>query len=254
MNRIRTIIVDDETLALNLIRSYLDKIDIVEIVAECANGSQAVSEIHKLEPDLVLLDIQMPGLNGFDVINSIQADIMPCIIFVTAYDQYAVKAFDVNAIDYLLKPLDPTNLKRAISRCADRFLNNNGANNNKTHLLKSLHQINNDSEYQKIVIKDRDVIHMIEQHNIDWVDAAGDYMCLHVEGETIIMRSTLKALLKRLDPTVFQRVHRSTIVNLDRIEKIIPFTKGEFYLELNNKERIKVSRNYNSTIKNLISN
>jgi len=275
LKTIKTIIVDDEPLALNLLRAYLNKHPNIEVVAECQNGRQAIDKTNQLQPDLMFLDIQMPGLTGFDVIQNLQADTMPLVVFITAYDQYALKAFDVYAVDYLLKPLDQDHLDRAIKRCRDR-LELSGSANNKSEIIEALrnigvenvtssfnqvkqsiiHQNEEHREKQalaKIVVKDRDMINLIDQQNIDWVDAAGDYMCIHVAGETHIMRSTLKALLSQLDPLLFQRVHRSTIVNLSRIEKIIPCPKGEYLLLLGNNERIKVSRNFKAAIKELIS-
>lgn len=275
MNTIRTIIVDDEPLALNLLRTYLNKHSDVEIIAECQNGRQAIAKTNELQPDLMFLDIQMPGLTGFDVIQNMQADIMPLVVFVTAYDQYALAAFDVSAVDYLLKPLSQSQLERAVKRCRDR-LGVEGSSSNKSKIIDAIRKIGSENiassfsrmnesnnsrsqqaesenEFPKIVVKDRDVINLIDQHDIDWVDAAGDYMCIHVAGETLIMRSTLKALLAQLNSTIFQRVHRSTIVNLTRVEKIIPCGKGECFLELGNQEKIKVSRNYRLVIKGFLS-
>jgi two-component system LytT family response regulator len=274
LKTIKTIIVDDEPLALNLLRAYLNKHPNIEVVAECQNGRQAIDKTNQLQPDLMFLDIQMPGLTGFDVIQNLQADTMPLVVFITAYDQYALKAFDVYAVDYLLKPLDQDHLDRAINRCRER-LELAGSANNKPEIIEALRNIgvanvtssfrgakpsisdnervSGPQELAKIVVKDRDMINLIDQRDIDWVDAAGDYMCIHVAGETYIMRSTLKALLSQLDPSLFQRVHRSTIVNLSRIEKIIPCAKGEYVLVLSNQERIKVSRNFKAAIKELIA-
>ena len=289
MKTIQTIIVDDEPLALDLLRNYLAKNADIEIVAECQNGRQAIASVNAHQPDLMFLDIQMPSLSGFEVIHKLQADVMPLIVFITAYDQYALEAFDVYAVDYLLKPLDEEHLQRAINRCRGR-LENQRSSGNKADIIKALRKIGVESiassimessntknpishapvsptplASNKIVIKDRDVISLIDQQTIDWIDAAGDYMCIHAAGETHIMRSTLKALLAQLNPKIFQRVHRSTIVNLTRIDKIIPCAKGEYILELNlklnpespnnvnNDQRIKVSRNFKSAIKDLIT-
>lgn len=271
----RTIIVDDEPLALRLLRTYLNRSPNIEVIAECQNGREAIAKTNELQPDLMFLDIQMPGLTGFDVIQNLQADIMPLVVFVTAYDQYALAAFDVSAVDYLLKPLSETQLERAIHRCRER-LEADGFSNNKSKIIEAMRRIGveniassfsavsdpigsqaldavNQNEFPKIVVKDRDLITLVNQHDIDWVDAAGDYMCIHVAGETLIMRSTLKALLAQLNSTIFQRVHRSTIVNLTRVEKIIPCGKGEYFLELGNQEQIKVSRNFKAAIKELIA-
>ncbi len=268
MIKIRTVIVDDEPLALDLLRSYLQQHTQIEIVAECKNGKEAIRQVIELQPDLMFLDIQMPGLNGFDVIKHLQADITPLVVFVTAYEQFALAAFDINAVDYTLKPLDYDSLARAISRSEERLAGRNENEGFKPRIIHAIEQISQRTEptaedsnnatsvtapHQKIVVKDRSSIALIDQKDIDWVDAAGDYMCIHANGITHIMRSTLKSLLAQLDPDVFKRVHRSTIVNIHRIEKIIPHTKGECFLVLAENEQIKVSRNYRSVIKNLIN-
>jgi two-component system LytT family response regulator len=271
---LKTIIVDDEPLALNLLKTYLGRHPSIDIVAECQNGRQAISRTHELQPELMFLDIQMPGLTGFDVIKNLQADTMPLVVFITAYDQYALEAFDVHAVDYLLKPLDEDLLGRAIERCKNRIVHKT-ATNNKPEIIEVIRKLGSeyvrpslfphdtseaDSEdessskqnWGKIIVKDRDVINLIDQEDIDWIDAAGDYMCIHVLGETLIMRSTLKALLAQLDPALFQRVHRSTIANLTRVQKIIPCAKGEYYLQLGDNQQVKVSRNFKDVVKELI--
>lgn len=268
-NVLRTIIVDDEPLALNLLKSYLNRLPNIEVVAECVNGKTAIEKTLQLNPDLLFLDIQMPGVSGFDVIKKLQNEFVPMVVFVTAFDQYALDAFDVSAVDYLLKPLDEELLKRAISRCSERLQLQPQRNTNKQNYLKAMEQVNAQSDHvlnsgqmeatqddgnrPKLIIKDRGAITFLEQTEIEWVDAAGDYMCIHSNGETHIVRSTLKKLLSQLDPSLFQRVHRSTIVNLERIAKVIPLAKSEYFLELDGNERIKVSRNYKDVVKNLIS-
>ncbi|NND01052.1 MAG: response regulator transcription factor [Gammaproteobacteria bacterium] len=277
MNKLHTIIVDDEALALSLLRSCLDELANIEIVAECCNGRQAIEAALTHQPDLMFLDIQMPGLNGFDVIRNLQADVMPLVIFVTAYDQFAVDAFDVHAVDYILKPLDAENVARAIERCETRLAQQSvaGAESNgfKPGFISAMADIPRQSassvpespmaeepaadqnavQSQKILVKDGGAITLIDQEEIEWIDAAGDYMCIHANGVTHIMRSTLKGLLAQLDPGIFKRVHRSTIVNLRCIHKVIPHTKGECFLELDQNERIKVSRNYRSVIQGYLS-
>lgn len=270
MSKIRSIIVDDEPLALSLIRAKIDKIDSVEIIAQCQNGREAVSKIMELSPDLVFLDIQMPGLNGFDVVKTLQSDITPLIIFTTAYDQYAINAFEIHAVDYVLKPIDLERIETAVARAQERLVGKvEGAEKSKImgaldviaeHESRQMYPVEKQAVIQqennkdrKIVIKERDEITLLKQASIAWVDAAGDYCCLHADGETHIKRTTLKNLLDDLDPARFKRVHRSTIVNLDYIEKVIPHTKGEFFLELGELDRIKVSRNYRDVIKEFLS-
>jgi two-component system LytT family response regulator len=270
MKKLSTVIVDDEPLALKLLRKKLELCDQVEIVAECKNGREAINTIISKTPDLVFMDIQMPGLDGLTVAKQLQSDILPLIVFTTAYEQYALDAFDVHAVDYVLKPIDTERIQRAVHRALERFENGEEDNQNKSRIIGAIDAINekeasnkgntankqntevnqaNEQIERKIVIKDRDDITLLEQSQIDWVDAAGDYVCIHANGITHIKRSTLTKLLKELDPVIFKRVHRSTIVNLNSIKKVIPHTKGEFFLKLGEFDQVKVSRNYRETIK-----
>ena len=264
--RLRTIVVDDEPLALDLLKSYLSNMPSIEIIAQCQNGTQAVEAIIEHQPDLVFLDIEMPGLNGLDVIKKLQADIVPLVVFVTAYDEYALNAFDVCAVDYILKPIDSDSLQRAVERSLERYKGSQGNADDKRVIVDAMAKMN-ESQPEKnnsvslestarnsqIVVKDQGVVTLIEQQDIEWIDAAGDYMCIHAAGETHIMRSTLKNLLQQLDSEVFKRVHRSTVVNLSCIEKIFPRAKGEYFLKLRGCEQVKVSRNYRAAIKEFLA-
>lgn len=266
MSKLRTLIVDDEPLALSLLRSKLSKLPEIEIIAECRNGREAVSAIMDMSPDLVFLDIQMPGVNGFGVIEKLQTDIVPLIVFITAYEQYAIEAFEVHAVDYILKPIDEERLVRAVQRASERF-KTGGDLGNKSRIIGAIDTINEKSSYspsqatnksndqvdKKIVVKDRGITTLLKQDDIEWVDAAGDYVCLHVDGVTHIKRSTLNNLQKDLDDSIFKRVHRSTIVNLNCIKEVIPHTKGEYFLKLGEFDQVKVSRNYREVIKNYLS-
>ena len=270
MVKLKTIVVDDELLARRLMLSCLKELPEIEILAECANGREAVAAVLELEPDLMFLDIMMPGLNGFEVIKKIQPELLPMVIFCTAYQRYALDAFDIHAVDYIVKPLDEQRLQLAVNRAQALYQEELQSGDNKASLLGAIETItNNVSERlplrektktvsspvdheRKITIKDRDSIKLVKVDSIAWVDAAGDYMCVHAEGETHIMRCTMKNLLDELDNSVFKRVHRSTIVNLNCIEEVIPHTKGEYFLQLDNGERIKVSRNYRGEIKSFL--
>lgn len=266
MPRLRTIIVDDEPLARRLMRSMLSELDSIELIAECRNGREAIAAVQGLAPDLMLLDVKMPGFSGFDVVRELQADVMPLVIFCTAYQRYALDAFDLHAVDYLLKPIDEVRLQRAVAR-ANQRVGQDEDNENKTPLVGAIDEIARKvagrgdeaalpdsaakslSESRKLAIKDNDATVLVSVDDIDWIDAAGDYMCIHVAGETHIMRSTLKNLMSRLDPEKFKRIHRSTVVNLDRIAKATPLQKGEYMLDLDCEEKLKVSRNYRQEIK-----
>ena len=264
--RLRTIIVDDELLARRLLRSLLEEFPDIDLVAECRNGREAIDVTRSLAPDLLILDIQMPGMNGFDVVKELQADLMPAVIFCTAFQRYAVDAFDLHAVDYILKPVQVARLDRALARARQRIMDEDEARNNKTPLVGAIDEISkrvsgraDRADYgiangeslvaeHKIAIKDNDSTVLVEMDDIEWVDAAGDYMCVHVKGETLIMRSTLKDLISRLDREKFKRIHRSTVVNLDRIVKATALQKGEYMLELECDQQLKVSRNYRQAI------
>jgi len=288
MTKLKALIVDDDPLALMLLREKLNKYHNISIIAECKNGREAIAATLELAPDLIFLDIKMPEIDGFGVIKKLQTDILPLIIFVTAYKQHAFDAFDVNAVDYIIKPIEDTYLQRAISRAIVRFnqkspteikakiisaidsinvYENNSeqdtpclrshydGTHNVTHFSNGVNQgINVNNLDRKIIIKDRDSITLLKQLDIEWIDAAGDYTCLHVGGVTHIKRCTLKDLLIDLDPEIFKRVHRSTIVNLNYVTKVIPHTKGEYFLLLGEFDQIKVSRKYREIIKHYLVN
>ena len=263
----RVIVVDDEPLARRLIIASLIDYPEFEVVAECGNGRQAVDAVDKLSPDLMFLDIQMPGLGGFDVIRSLGSDKMPAVIFVTAFDAFAIDAFDANAIDYLLKPISEERFSRALARALVRLRQDQASHAEKRNLFGALNAIadrvrekseaqtvgqSNDQDERKISIKDGDSVMLVVESDIDWVDAAGDYMCIHVNGKTHVIRSTMHDLLSRLDQNKFKRVHRSTVVNTDRIVRIQKHMKGEYFLHLDCDEIIKVSRHYKEVIRDFI--
>lgn len=264
---LRVIVVDDEPLARRLMRAMLSDAPAVEVVAECQNGREAVAKTRELSPDLLMLDIKMPGMTGFDVVKELQSDTMPHVIFCTAYQRYALDAFDLHAVDYLLKPVDERRVLRALDRARQRVGEDREQGNRKTPLVGAIDDIARKVVGQsgrggwgrgdeappnvdrKLAIKSHNGTVLVEVDDIDWVDAAGDYMCVHVGGETHILRSTLKNLMQRLDPDQFKRIHRSTVVNLERIVKATPLKKGEYLLDLGNEEQLKVSRNYRDAIK-----
>jgi len=271
MKRLRTIVVDDEPLALRLMVSFLANSPELEIVAECVNGREAVTAVLDLAPDLMFLDIRMPGLNGFEVIKKIQPELLPMVVFCTAYERYALDAFDVHAVDYVVKPMDEDRCRLAVNRALARYSEQQESGEEKSLLIGAIDAITrkvakrtsvkkptiqespSPAEERKIAIKDRDSIKLIKEQTIGWIDAAGDYMCVHAEGETHIMRCTMKQLMEELDPEIFKRVHRSTIVNLNSIDQVIPHKKGEYFLLLEGGERVKVSRNFRESIKTFLS-
>jgi len=268
MNVLKTIIVDDESLARRGLAIRLQHIPNVDVVAQCRDGYEAIEAIAAHAPDLIFLDIQMPGMSGFDVIKQLQGDNMPLIIFVTAYDEYAVDAFKVHAIDYVLKPIDDDRLHEAIERAVS-YRGQANTSRTKEKLVKlvmgmtgasaiTIEQMAEDAQPikawpEKLTIKDGSEIQFIRVAQIQWVDAAGDYMCVHAEGKTHIMRITMKQLEAMLNPAIFLRVHRSTIVNADCINSAQTLNNGEYMLTLEGGSQIKVSRSYRDKVKHLLT-
>ncbi len=261
---LKAIIVDDEELARQGLAMRLADISGIEVVQQCANAREAMAAIMEHEPDVVFLDIQMPGKSGLEMIEEIQGDVMPMIIFVTAYDSFAVDAFKVHAIDYLLKPVEAERLEEAIA-IARAQRDQEQASDEKKKLMEMVVSLTGKSpaaidemiesgeklveQPDRLAIKDGSSITFVPVHDIDWIDAAGDYMCVHVQGATHIMRTTMKELEAKLDPSMFQRVHRSTIVNLERVEKVSSHINGEFHLTLKCGTSLKMSRSYKDKVK-----
>jgi len=271
VRKLSVVIADDEPLALKLLHALLAKMPEVDVIAQCRNGREVIDACYELAPDLMILDIQMPQLNGFEVVKELQSDSMPLVMFCTAYQRYALDAFDLHAVDYILKPVSEIRLQRAVSRAVERLQDTSDSAEQKSPVLGAIDEIaqkvsgrasnksnvpDNDQAQladRKIAIKDHESTVLVDIDDIDWIDAAGDYMCIHVKGETLILRSTLKHLMSKLDPDVFKRIHRSTVVNLSRIVKSTPLHKGEYMLFLECGAQLKVSRNYRQDIKVFLS-
>lgn len=265
MSEITTIIVDDEPLALKGLQHRLAGFEDVNIVKECRNGREAVNAIREEKPDLVFLDIQMPGLDGFAVVRSLIGSHMPLIVFCTAFDQYALDAFQAHALDYLLKPVEEERLREAIQKVRDSLRQRSAIEQN-AKIVKLIEGMENPPEVilsailddetpikenhyeQQIHIKDRGYITRVPIGDIEFIDAAGDYMCIHTPEKTHILRATMKTMEKRLDPKRFQRVHRSAIVNLEKVKELHPHNNGEYFLILESGGEIKVSRSYKDII------
>lgn len=269
--RISAVIVDDEPLARKGLSLRLAEFDNIDIVGECKNGIEAVTLIPQVRPDLVFLDIQMPGLNGFQVINKLQElkQPIPLIVFVTAFDSYAIKAFDIHALDYVLKPVDERRLKDAIDKVLLRLeqKQQDGHNQKLARLvadftgddcedilrrLASGESITSNSYPDILAIKDGSEVTRVAINDIQWIDAAGDYMCVHATDQTHIMRRTMKELEQELDPRKFVRAHRSAIVNIKFVQKMISHISGEYHLILNNGTELKVSRSYRDRVKEMV--
>lgn len=259
---IRTILVDDEKLAVKGLQIRLEPFEDIEIVDTCSNGREAIRKIKTLKPDLVFLDIQMPGFDGFSVVQGIMEIEPPLFIFVTAFHEHAVRAFEASAIDYLVKPVEPDRLADAMDRVRKRLSEKRGTEEIEK-LKKVLSQVAPDAmanlesseepatadRYEKLInVKDRGQIFRVDVDTIERIDAAGDYMCIYTADNSLILRETMKDLEKRLDPRYFQRVHRSTIVNLSQVREVKPHTNGECFLVLGSGAQVKVSRSYRDVV------
>ena len=263
---IRTLIVDDEPLARRGLELRLRGLPDVEVVRQCANGREALAAIAELRPDLMFLDIQMPGLSGFDVIAQVPQSSLPLVVFVTAFDRFALDAFEAHAIDYLLKPVDETRLERALGRVRAQH-EQRQALAQREQLMAMLADVTGKGEIESgagasgaaarryatmLPIRvGRETIRL-DVAAIDWIDAAGDYMCVHAASQTHVLRATMKELEDMLDPQVFQRVHRSTIVNLARVRSLRPHLNGECFLKLASGQEVKLSRSFRDKVELLL--
>ncbi|MBY0284980.1 MAG: LytTR family DNA-binding domain-containing protein [Sphingomonas sp.] len=259
---IRTILVDDETLAIQGLQLRLQAHDDVEIIDTCMNGREAIRSIKTHKPDLVFLDIQMPGFDGFSVVQGLMEVEPPLFVFVTAYSDHAIRAFEAQATDYLMKPVEESRLADTLDRVRQRLAEKRGAEE-VDRLKEVLAEVAPDSvenlvenaetpssnRFEKLInIKDRGQIFRVDIDTIERIDAAGDYMVIYTGENNFVLRETMKDLEKRLDPRRFQRVHRSTIVNLDLVKEVKPHTNGECFLVLQSNAQVKVSRSYRDVV------
>jgi two-component system, LytTR family, response regulator len=226
--KIRTLVVDDEPLARSNLTVLLRPDPEIEIVGECGSGIEGLEQIRSKKPDLVFLDVQMPECDGFDVLELLGTDLPPAVVFVTAYDQYALRAFEAGALDYLLKPFDNARFDRALGRAKERILNGKGL----------------PRKMDRLAIKSAGQVLFLKTSEIDWIEAADYYACLHVGARTHLLRRSMNELDRDLDQTVFCRIHRSTIVNLDRVGGVKFGEDGEHEVLLENGTRLRLSRGY----------
>jgi len=226
--KIRSVVVDDEPLARTNISVMLKHDPQIEIVRECGSGMEALSEIRNAKPDLVFLDVQMPECDGFDVLELLGRDLPPAVVFVTAYDQYALRAFEAGALDYLLKPFDNDRFDRALGRAKERIAHGRDA----------------PRRMERLALKNAGQVSFVKVSEIDWIGAADYYACLHVGTRTHLLRRSMAELDQELDQGVFCRIHRSTIVNLDRVRGLRLRLDGEYEVLLDNGTRLRLSRRY----------
>jgi two-component system LytT family response regulator len=260
---LKALIVDDEELARRGLEIRLETFDDIEICAQSRNGREALDAVREHAPDIMFLDVQMPGMDGFDVMRNLSTSNMPAVIFVTAYDEYALKAFDANALDYLLKPINDDRLAEAVER-ARHDSDEKQANDHRGKLLKFVCDLTGqelslddalraasgkEQKYpNRLAIRDGAETTCVDVGSIDWIDAAGDYMCVHADGRTHVLRGTMKRLEELLNPEIFIRVHRSAIVNRHRVKSMRPHRNGEYFLSLEGNTELKLSRKYKSNL------
>src|SRR4051812_36490854 len=244
MKKIRTLIVDDEPLARERLAALLAGEGDIEIVAQCRDGEEAVTAIVDHEPDLVFLDVQMPQMNGFEVIEAVGGERMPLVIFVTAYDQHALRAFQVRALDYLLKPFDRDRFTDALQRARTQIESQTSGDLGR-RLIALMRDLKRDPpKTDRLVVKSGGRLFFLRADEIDWIEAAGNYVRLHVGNQSHLLRETMNAIEARLDSERFFRIHRSRIVNVERIQEMQPWLNGEYSIVLRSGVRLTLSRGY----------
>lgn len=245
MKLIRTVIADDEPRAHKRIEKMLEEYEEFEIIANSSDGKETIKILQKEKPDLVFLDIQMPEFDGFEVLQQLDMNVPPHIIFVTAYDQFALKAFEVNAIDYLLKPFDKERFDEAVSKIKERFYGNTGLNS-RAEIEQLLETIENRQEAggDRVMVKEDGKIFFLEADEIDRIESAGNYIKIITSDNQYMIRETMTNISSKLDSNRFFRVHRSTIVNIDRVKVIEPWFHGDYQVTMYNGEKLNMSRNY----------
>lgn len=255
--KIRALIVDDEPLARRGIRRLLQSAPDIEIVGEAGNGQDAIVAVEKQKPDLVFLDIQMPLLDGFATLEKIGLENLPEIVFITAFDEHAIHAFEINALDYLLKPVDAERFEKCLERVRERMKNSQGEklDDKISSLLKSLERVESNAEktfLSRIVIKDAGRIFFVGADEIIWISSEGNYVKIHTKGKSHLLRETMDGLENKLDPREFLRLRRSTIVRIEQIKELQPLFNGEFAIILKNGTQLASSRRYRQNLSSLL--
>lgn len=235
MSTLRAVVVDDEELARALLKELLARHDDVEVAAECANGFDAVKRISEIKPDVVFLDVQMPKLDGFEVLELMDTD--AAVVFVTAYDVYAMRAFDVHAVDYLLKPVSPERFEAALGRVKQRLSHERPA----ASILRAAAR-EPGASLERLVIKDGARIHVVPMHKVDYLEAQDDYVAVHTEGKTFLKQQTLSGLEATLDQSAFVRIHRSYILNVEKLSRLEPYGRDSKVAILRDGTQLPVSQ------------
>lgn len=244
MNKTTCLIIDDEKLARDLLREYLESVENIELIGECSQGSEAVEKIDKLKPDLIFLDVQMPGMNGFEVLEDIHHE--PYVIFTTAYDQYAIKAFEKNAVDYLLKPLDQERFKLAVERAMKRKKMEDGTID---ELLGNLHPVNRGPFESHVFVQKSEKLYNLPVEDIIFLEASGDYTIISTKNDQFVSSLGIGKLEEMMNPETFIRVHRSTIINVHYLKEIERHFNGGMIVKMHNGKSFPVSRTYAKLIR-----
>ena len=250
----KVLIVDDEPLARERVRRHLRDEPGVEIVGEAGNGREAVSAIEEKTPDLVFLDVQMPEMNGFEVLQALGENKIPAIVFTTAYDKYAIQAFEFHALDYLLKPFSRERFRRAVRHAREQLENSRQSGSIDERLVSLLENLKAKKYLERIVVKSSGRVFFIKTDEIDWIEAAGNYLKLHVGRDAHLIRETMQSIEAKLDPEKFFRIHRSTLVQIDRIKELHPLFGGDYAVILRNGTELNLSRNYRERLPELFGN
>jgi len=251
-NTIRTLIVDDERLARRRIRRLLEMEPDIDIAGECASGTETLEFLEKQPVDLLFLDVQMPGMDGLTMLDSLPPDRMPLTVFVTAYEEHALRAFEVRALDYLLKPFDNQRFAKTLDRVRQQFATEQRVPP-RDQILSMLAELRPQKKYmERIAVKSAGKILFVRAEDIDWVEAADNYVCLHVGSATHLLRETMNSIESKLDPKQFLRIHRSTIIHVDRIRELQPWFRGDHLVILNNGQKLTLSRNYKEALQRLL--
>lgn len=251
--KFRTLIVDDMLLARKRLRRVLSKDSEIEIVGECADGKEAVEAVRELKPDLMFLDVQMPETDGFQAVAEIGVENAPVTVFVTAFDHFALKAFEVHALDYLLKPFDVERLKKTVERAKELIRNRETDNPADKRLIALLKDIKNEPKYLKrLTVRSRGKTVFVAVDDIDYIEAEGNYLSVQTGKEAHLIRSAMHQFENRLDPEKFARIHRSTIINIDRVKEMHPLFNGDQLVIMKNGKELVLSRNYRDRLKDLL--
>jgi two-component system LytT family response regulator len=242
LKSLRALVIDDEAPARKKLTMFLSQEPDVEVVGQASNGFDAIAAIEEHRPDVVFLDIQMPGMNGFEVLDALGTEDLPIVVFVTAYDEHAVKAFEVHALDYLLKPFDRSRLQDCLTRVRRQRQSDNAG------IEAVLAEFRPKDYLTRIAVKARGRVLLLKTDEIEWIEACGNYVELHSRKQSYLLRKTLNALYGKLDPRQFVRVHRSTMVNLDRIQELQPWSHGDFIVVLKDGTQLRMSRRYRQNL------